>query len=125
MLENIDKKCSVAFFEITTEKFANTKVGKTVYSEPSKFPAIEIDMTYVADVSAINFARLTAMAKDAAGEMLSDVRVKDIYTQDGTSAITIRFAFLSTERTLTKQELAPLCEKINEALAAEDIVLKA
>ena len=81
-------------------------------------------MTYVADVSAINFASLTAMAKDAAGEMLSDVRVKDIYTQDGVSAITIRFAFLSTERTLTKQELAPLCEKINEALAGVSLTLK-
>ena len=124
VLENIDKKCAVAFFEITTEKFAATKVGKTVYSEPSKFPAIEIDMTYVADVSAINFATLTAIAKDAAGEMLSDVRVKDIYTQDGTSAITIRFAFLSTERTLTKQELAPLCEKINEALVGVSLTLK-
>lgn len=125
VLENIDKKCAVAFFELTTEKFAETKVQKTVYSEPSKFPAIEIDMTYVADVSAINFAALTATAKAAAGEMLSDVRVQDIYTQDGTSAITLRFAFLSKERTLTKQELMPLCDKVNEALVALNITLKA
>ena len=125
VLENIDKKCAVAFFELTTEKFAETKVGKTVYAEPSKFPAIEIDMTYVADVSAINFASLTATAKAAAGEMLSDVRVQDIYTQDGTSAITLRFAFLSKERTLTKQELMPLCDKVNEALVALNITLKA
>ena len=125
VLENIDKKCAVAFFELTTEKFAETKVQKTVYEEPSKFPAIEIDMTYVADVSAINFAALTACAKAAAGEMLSDVRVQDIYTQDGTSAITLRFAFLSKERTLTKQELMPLCDKVNEALAALNITLKA
>ena len=124
VLENIDKKCAVAFFEVTTEKFAATKVGKTVYSEPSKFPAIEIDMTYLADVSAINFGSLTKVAKDAAGEMLSDVRVQDIYTQDGTSAITLRFAFLSKERTLTKQELMPLCDKINEALVGINITLK-
>lgn len=124
VLENIDKKCAIAFFELTTDKFAATSVGKTTYSEPSKFPAIEIDMTYTADAAAIDFIKIREAAKAAAGDTLSDVKVQDIYEQDSTSAITLRFSFLSRERTLTKQELMPLCEKITAALTSHGMILK-
>ena len=43
--------------------------------------------------------------------------LKDVYTQDGISAVTLRFAFCSAERTLTKQELAPATEAIAESFA--------
>jgi phenylalanyl-tRNA synthetase beta chain len=118
--QNIDKKCAVAFFEIYTEKFASIKSGTTEYKEPSKFPAIDIDITFNEDASSIDFEKLTADAKATAGEILSDVKLKDIYTaEDGTTAVTIRFSFVSNERTLTKQELAPETEKIISALGME------
>ena len=119
VLGNIDKKCAVAFFEISTERFATVKAGTTAYKEPSKFPAIDIDITFNADISAINFEKLTADAKAAAGSILADVKVKDIYTADGVTALTLRFSFVSSERTLTKQELAPSTEKIVAALGLE------
>ncbi len=118
--QNIDKKCAVAFFEIYTEKFASIKAGTTEYKEPSKFPAIDIDITFNADASAIDFDKLTADAKATAGEILADVKLKDIYTaEDGSTSVTIRFSFVSNERTLTKQELAPETEKIISALGME------
>ena len=125
VLENVDKKCAVAFFELYTEAFAATAEAAVKYKEPSKFPAIEIDMTFTADVGAIEFTSLTNAAKAAAGDILSDVVVKDIYTADGVSAITLRFFFVSSERTLTKQELAPATDKIAAALTEQGIVLKA
>ena len=112
VLAGIDKKCAVAFFELETAAFASVAVGKVKYAEPSKFPAIDIDLTFNADVSAIDFVGLTATARAAAGELLSDVRVKDIYTADGVTALTLRFSFVSAERTLTKQELAPATDAI-------------
>ena len=122
--ENIDKKCSVAFFEIATESFASINITDVKYAEPSKFPAIDIDMTFTADIGAIVFDELVAVSKSAAGELLSDVKMKDIYTADGSSAITFRFSFVSTERTLTKQELTPATESICKALSPMGLILK-
>ena len=125
VLENIDKKCAASFVEIKTEAFSKVEVARAKYQEPSKFPAIEIDVTFEANIGDIVFSSLTAAAKSAAGDMLREVLVKDIYTADGGSAITLRFAFASSERTLTKQELAPATDAIVAALASEGLTLKA
>ena len=116
VLSNIDKKCAVAFFEIETEKFAAVKAGKNSYKEPSKFPAIDIDLTFNADVSSLDFAVMAAKVKEEIGASLTDVKAKDIYTADGVCALTVRFTFVSSEKTLSKQELAPYIDKIIETL---------
>ena len=125
VLENVDKKCAVAFFEMVTAEFASVKADTTKYKEPSKFPAIEIDMTFNADTSAVDFAALRNAAKAAAGGTLADVRVHDIYTADGVSALTLRFAFVSEERTLSKQELTPAIDAIVAELAKMGLPIKA
>jgi phenylalanyl-tRNA synthetase beta chain len=126
VLENIDKKCAVAFFEIFTERFAEAKVAAIKYSEPSRFPAIDIDVTFEANVGEIVFPRIVALAKSAAGQSLADVRVKDVYTaEDGSSSLTLRFSFVSRERTLTKQELMPVVEAVTAALASAGLPVKA
>ena len=123
--ENIDKKCAIAFFEIKTEAFAKTTVGALKYAEPSKFPAIEIDVTFATDPAGLVFGQLVECAKSAAGEILSDMWLKDVYTaEDGSYAVTFRFAFLSRERTLTKQELTPVVEAITSAYSALGIAVK-
>ncbi len=120
VLKNIDKKCSVAFFEIKTEVFASVPAATTKYKEPSKFPAIDIDITFNADLSELLFDELVSKAKAAVGDILDDVKVKDVYTaEDGSVALTLRFSFISRERTLTKQELAPQTESIAKALGLE------
>ena len=51
--------------------------------------------------------------------------LRDIYTaEDGSFAVTLRFAFLSSERTLTKQELSPVVEAITKAFAELGINVK-
>ena len=122
VLGNIDKKCAVAFFEIETAAFASVKEGKIKYSEPSKFPGVDIDLTFNADLASVNMTRLAEIAKNAAGELLKEVKVKDIYTADGVTALTLRFSFVSSERTLTKQELAT--DKILAAFEGEGLTLK-
>jgi phenylalanyl-tRNA synthetase beta chain len=124
VLENIDKKCAVAFFEIKTESFAKTTVKALKYAEPSKFPAIEIDVTFATDPAGLVFGQLKDTAKSAAGQLLSDMWLKDIYAGDDGYAVTFRFAFLSTERTLTKQELTPTIEAITKAFAELGINVK-
>ncbi len=123
VLANIDKKCNVAFFEISTEDFAGVKANKIAYIEPSKFPAIDIDITYNADVSNLDFDRMTETAKSES-PLLSDVKVKDIYTADGNCALTLRYTFVSNERTLTKQELQAETDKICSALKEYNLTQK-
>ncbi len=125
VLGNIDKKCAVAFFEIETERFASVATGKNSYVEPSKFPAIDIDLTFNADVSALDFALIKEKAISAVGASLSDVKAKDIYTADGVSALTLRFSFVSYEKTLSKQELAPSIDAVIAALSELGMTMKA
>ena len=122
--ENIDRKCAIAFFELRTEAFASVAAATVKYAVPSKFPAIEIDVTFTADVGAIVFPELESAARAAAGELLSSMWLKDVYEQDGSSAVTLRFAFCSTERTLTKQELTPATEAIANAFAQFGMAVK-
>ena len=115
--EAIDKKANLAFFEINTQKFSQHKAEPIRYAEPSKFPAIDIDMTFRADLSAVDFDAVKRAAKEASPALLSDVKMQDAYETEGAETLTLRFSFLSRERTLTKQELAPETEKIAAALA--------
>ena len=124
VLSNIDKKCAVAFFEIETEKFASVTAGKIKYAEPSKFPGMDIDLTFNADIGSVDLAALTATAKRASGEYLTAVKVKDIYTADGVCALTLRFSFVSAERTLTRGEVQESVDKIIAAFEKESLTMK-
>ena len=123
-LAAIDKKSAIAFFEITVEDFASVKPAPVKYAEPSKFPAIDIDVTFSTDISALSFDEACAVARDAAGDILTDVRVKDIYEKDGAVALTLRFTFISKEKTLSKQELMPTVDAVCAALANIGVVFK-
>ena len=125
VLANVDKKCAVAFFEISTEKFASVKAGANKYREPSKFPAIDIDMTFVADISSVVLDEVKKIASEKAQGLLQDVKMKDVYTDsEGVTALTLRFSFVSYERTLSKQELQPATDAIVEALGGINLTLK-
>jgi len=125
VLKNIDKKCAVAFLEIETEKFASVAAGKNSYVEPSKFPAIDIDLTFVADVSTLDFALVKEKTAAAAGSVLSEILAKDVYTaEDGTTALTLRFSFVSYEKTLSKQELTPAIDAIVLAMTEMGMPMK-
>ena len=125
VLANVDKRCAIAFFEISTEEFSSLIPVATKYKEPSRFPAIDIDMTFSAELSAVVFDRVKELALSAS-ELLSAVSVKDVYTDEaGSTALTLRFSFVSAERTLTKQELSPMAAAIAEALIPAGLTLKA
>ena len=126
VLANIDKKCAVAFFEINTAAFAASAVAPNKYKEPSRFPAIDIDMTFVCDPGEVVFPKVCAVAKDAASGLLFDVKSRGVYTDEaGVSALTLRFSFVSKDKTLSKQELAPTTAAVAEALGAMGLTIKA
>jgi phenylalanyl-tRNA synthetase beta chain len=124
VLNNIDKKCRVAFLEIVTEDFANAPFGRINYSEPSKFPQIDIDVTFNANVEEVSLDEVRKAAT-AVSELVSAVNVKDISTaDDGSAALTLRFTFVSRERTLSKQELSPIQDGVVNALVSLGLTKK-
>ncbi|MBR2930177.1 MAG: phenylalanine--tRNA ligase subunit beta [Clostridia bacterium] len=126
VLANIDKKCAVAFFELNTAAFASVEPGLNKYAEPSKYPAIDIDMTFVCNSSEVVFGRVVEAAGAAADGLLDGVKSRGIYVdENGTEALTLRFSFVSKEKTLSKQELAPTTEKVAKALAEIGLSIKA
>ena len=120
VLNAIDKKASVAFLEINTVKLSAHKITPTKYTEPSKFPAIDIDLTFRAERETVVFDRVKQKALALAGELLREVVVHDIYENENECAITLRFTFCSMEKTLSKQELQPVIDKLTEGLKAEE-----
>ena len=125
VLSAIDKKAAIAFFEINTVKLSRHKVTPTKYAEPSKFPAIDIDLTFRADLGSLVFEDVREAARGAAEGLLSGVVVHDVYENEGEVALTLRFTFSSKEKTLSKQELAPVTERIVTALATIGVNFKA
>lgn len=121
----IDKKGDVAFFEINTDLFATVEAQRISYKEPSKFPAIDIDINFLADVSALSFPILKEAAKEAAGELLVDMKLHDVYEGADGDAVTFRFSFLSADRTLQKAELTPLTEAITAKFESLGLKVKA
>ncbi len=123
--ESIDKKAAIAFFEINTNLFSAVSAGTTKYEEPSRFPAIEMDMTFVCEIGNVNFDALKAAAKSATDAPLTSVKVQDVYEGEESATLTLRFAFSSSDRTLTKQELAPAMEAIAKAYEAHGLATQA
>ncbi|MBP3308097.1 MAG: phenylalanine--tRNA ligase subunit beta [Clostridia bacterium] len=110
----VDKKCAVVFFEIDTGLVSLIEKERTVYQAPSKFPEIDIDLTFRVTLAEVNFPALTKLAGECAGELLRSVAVQDIYETDDGCSLTLRFTFASDERTLSKGELEPITREITE-----------
>ena len=83
-------------------------------------------MTFVCDPAAVEFSKVCESAKAASAGLLADVKSRGVYTDDaGVSALTLRFSFVSRDKTLSKQELAPTTAAVAAALADMGLALKA
>ena len=118
--KKIDKKANIVFAEIDVEKFAAVENLSIKYKEPSKFPGIDIDITFMSD----KFAPIADAVKNANCELIKGVDVADIYIDDAGKAITVRIEFAHPERTLTKEEVMDVIDGITNALEAKGIALK-
>ena len=121
----IDKKAAIAFAEIDMDLFSAIAPTPIRYREASRFPGIDIDMTFAAKISEVDYVAVTAAAKAAGGELLADVGFVGTYERDGEETVTLRFSFVSSEKTLTKPEVSASTEAIAKALASLGLVSKA
>ena len=99
--KKIDKKAAIVFAEIDIEALAAIKQENISYVEPSKYPSIEVDLSFVAE----KFSEINDTIKESAQSILKKVGVTDVYSDSTGKSITVRLLFGDDERTLTHDEV--------------------
>ncbi len=116
----IDKKASIVFMEIDVKEFAKLKNESIAYCEPSRFPEMEIDLSFVSD----SFAPIGEAIKNQNCDLIKKVTVTDTYEDEAGKSITVRMLFVHNERTLTRDEVMEVANKIIDELGTKNIPLK-
>ncbi len=120
VLKKIDKKANVVFAEIDVRAFSAIKANDIKYDEPSKFPGIEIDLSFVTE----KFAPIGEAVKNADCSLIKDIQVVDTYEDENGKSITVRLFFVHPEKTLTRDEVMNVVNSIIDSLSAKGIELK-
>ncbi|MCH5317433.1 MAG: phenylalanine--tRNA ligase subunit beta [Eubacterium sp.] len=120
VLKKLDKKAAVVFAEIDVKAFAEIKNAGIVYREVSKYPEIEIDLSFVSD----KFEPIAAAIEAAKSNLIRKVKVVDVYAGENSKSITVRITFSHSEKTLTKEEVSAVTDALIERLSTAGIALR-
>ncbi len=118
--KKIDKKANIVYAEIDVSALAAIENASISYQEPSKFPEIEIDLSFVSDT----FAPVMAAIENANCSLIKGVSVVDTYADENGKSITTRIIFSHPEKTLTKEEVLDVVNGIVAELEKQNIKLK-
>lgn len=119
----IGKKAAVVCAQLDMDAFAALAPQDLSYREPSRFPGIDIDLSLLVP-DGMRYADMEP-AWTGAGPELAGVSLIDSFTQNGRKSLTLRFAFSSQAKTLSKEEVQPVVDGIVEKLAAAGAALRA
>ena len=101
--------------EINLDKLLAKKVGKMKFKEISKFPTISKDLALVVDKT-LTAEEVKMAIKKAAGSLLIDIEVFDVYTGDkiekDKKSIAFSLKFGSNKETLTDEQINNTLETI-------------
>jgi phenylalanyl-tRNA synthetase beta chain len=107
-------------FELDLETLVDGVSERVVYEDVVTYPATLQDIAVAVDEE-VEVGALVDAAREAAGELLREARVFDVYRGDqvgaGRKSVAIHLAFQSPERTLTVEEATAARERIVAALA--------
>lgn len=118
--KKLDKKASIVYAEVDVSDFASIENAGILYQEPSKFPEIEIDLSFISDT----FAPIASAIANVSCPLIKDVSVVDTYADDNGKSITARLIFAHPEKTLTKDEVLEVVNGIVGELEEKNIKLK-
>ena len=118
----IDKKASLVTLELDMDALSEIKGDELHYREASRFPGIDIDLSFVVDKD-VTFADVTDPFLKDRDETLQNISLVDIYEAEGKS-MTIRLSFVSPIKTLQKAEVQAYIDRILAVLAEKNIRLR-
>ncbi len=123
VLANLDRRASVVCAQLDMDAFAALRESELVYREPSKFPGIDIDLSLLVP-DGVKYDDLTLAWADVPDSLLTGVSLIDSFAQNGRKSLTLRFGFVSPEKTLSKEEVQPVVDGIVAKLNAAGAVLR-
>ncbi len=110
-----------AAMELELDRLLVIASGQSTYSDVISYPALRQDLAVVLaeDVAAAN---VVDAVRDAAGALLDEVGVFDVYSGpqvgEGRRSLALSLAFRAPDRTLTEEDVAPVRERVVAALSA-------
>lgn len=117
----IDRKAAMVYAELDVPAFAAVEDLGIVYAEPSRFPEMEADLTFLSET----YAPIGRAIENASCAWLKSAQAVDTYRDDaGRKSITVRLTFSDPERTRTREEVTAVTDGIIADLAKENIPLK-
>ncbi len=118
--KKLDKKAAIVFAELDVKTFAEIANRSIAYAEPSKYPEMEVDLTFITD----SYAPIGAAVQAADCALIQKASVVDTYADENGKSITVRLVFADRTKTLTREEVTAVVDGIIAALAAQGIALK-
>ena len=118
--KSVDMDFSVFLFEIRLDALDNKKIP--YFKSVTKFPSIRRDIALMLDKAnqEMTLDKIKNVIQDAAGELLNNIIVFDVYQKTN---IALGLIFQSPDRTLVEVEVNDLMEKIVSALKQECMIL--
>ena len=116
---NYDLSQKAVVFELDLKAIVEMADKEIVYEAISKFPAIDIDLAFVAD-KALPAGEIEAAIAAVGGEYLKQIKLFDIYEGDrieeGKKSLAYNLVFRAKERTLKAEEVTEVVETIKSEL---------
>ena len=107
-------------FELDLDTLFEPVPDRVVYEDVITYPAVHQDIAVAVD-EGVEVGALVDAAREAAGPLLREARVFDVYRGEqvgqGRKSVAIHLSFQSPERTLTDDEAAEIRGRIVAALA--------
>jgi phenylalanyl-tRNA synthetase beta chain len=108
-------------FEIDLDRLISVAPIETGYEDLIGYPPLRQDLAVVLPMD-VPAASVLSAARNAAGELLRDAYVFDVYTGpqvgDGNRSLALALSFRAADRTLADEDVAPVRERIVAALGA-------
>ncbi|MDO4377602.1 MAG: phenylalanine--tRNA ligase subunit beta [Erysipelotrichia bacterium] len=114
---NIDE-CILA--ELDIKRIFNEKPAKVKFVPINKYPSVKYDLALLVEEK-ITAEQIINTVKKAAGNLLSNVEIFDIYRgkgiMSGYKSVAISVIYRSNEKTLTEKDIAPVHSKVLDSLS--------
>lgn len=107
------------YFELNFDQLAKLTDEELEYKPISKYPSIARDIAIFTPIET-RVAKVEDAIQNAAGELLADNDLFDIYENDEQKSLAFHLIFQSKEKTLTDDEINAIMKKIFEALEANN-----
>ena len=121
--QKLDKNAAIVCAEIDLDSFYAINVCDVQYSEPSKFPAIDYDLSFIMP-DGKKYADIKAVWEGMAIPELAGAKVIDMFDDGTTKSMAVRLSFSAPDRTLAMDEIQKYIDEILAKLGEIGIALK-